>query len=202
MSENPSIIERYAAAWCDVKQPDLDGVNPHFKSRYATLAAVQGCIREACAKHGVAYTQRVVLDDGATVLVSEVVGADSKMRLSYYPVQFVPNPQSNGSMLTYAKRQLASIDWGICGDEDDDGGGAAQQPRQAPQQRPQSQMDRYRAALVRAKSRGVTVRDAMERVGAAIGKPPESFNLSDIEEAVRLVDSMQPPEPECEVESF
>lgn len=202
MSENPSLQERYAAAWCDVKQPDLDGANPHYKSRYATLAAVQGCIRKACAKHGIAYAQRVKLENGEAVLVSEVVGAGDALHLSDYPVQFVPNPQSNGSMLTYAKRQLASIDWGICGDEDDDGQNAALPPRQVPRQPPQNQMDKYRAALVRAKSRGVTVHDAMEHVGAAIGKPPESFSLGDIEEAVRLVDSMQPHAPEGEVETF
>lgn len=202
MSENPSLQERYAAAWCDVKQPDLDGANPHYKSRYATLAAVQGCIRKACAKHGIAYAQRVRLENGEAVLVSEVVGAGDALHLSDYPVQFVPNPQSNGSMLTYAKRQLASIDWGICGDEDDDGQNAALPPRQVPRQPPQNQMDKYRAALVRAKSRGVTVHDAMEHVGAAIGKPPESFSLGDIEEAVRLVDSMQPHAPEGEVETF
>ena len=85
------------------------------------MAAVQGCIRKACAKHGIAYAQRVKLEKGEAVLVSEVVGAGDALHLSDYPVQFVPNPQSNGSMLTYAKRQLASIDWGICGDEDDDG---------------------------------------------------------------------------------
>lgn len=202
MSENPSLQERYAAAWCDVKQPELDGANPHYKSRYATLAAVQGCIRKACAKHGIAYAQRVKLENGEAVLVSEVIGSGDALHLSDYPVQFVPNPQSNGSMLTYAKRQLASIDWGICGDEDDDGQNAALPPRQVPRQPPQNQMDRYREALVRAKSRGVTVRDAMEHVGAAIGKPPESFSLGDIEEAVRLVDSMQPHVPEGEVETF
>ena len=202
MSENPSLQERYAAAWCDVKQPELDGTNPHYKSRYATLAAVQGCIRKACAKHGIAYAQRVKLENGEAVLVSEVVGAGDALHLSDYPVQFVPNPQSNGSMLTYAKRQLASIDWGICGDEDDDGQNAALPPRQGQRQPPQNQMDKYRAALVRAKSRGVTVHDAMEHVSAAIGKPPESFSLGDIEEAVRLVDSMQPHAPEGEVETF
>ena len=202
MSENPSLQERYAAAWCDVKQPELDGTNPHYKSRYATLAAVQGCIRKACAKHGIAYAQRVKLENGEAVLVSEVVGAGDALHLSDYPVQFVPNPQSNGSMLTYAKRQLASIDWGICGDEDDDGQNAALPPRQGQRQPPQNQMDKYRAALVRAKSRGVTVHDAMEHVSAAIGKQPESFSLGDIEEAVRLVDSMQPHAPEGEVETF
>ena len=153
MSENPSLQERYAAAWCDVKQPELDGANPHYRSRYATLAAVQGCIRKACAKHGIAYAQRVKLENGEAVLVSEVVGAGDALHLSDYPVQFVPNPQSNGSMLTYAKRQLASIDWGICGDEDDDGQNAALPPRQVPRQPPQNQMDKYRAALVAALSR-------------------------------------------------
>ena len=87
MSENPSLQERYAAAWCDVKQPELDGANPHYKSRYATLAAVQGCIRKACAKHGIAYAQRVKLENGEAVLVSEVVGAGDALHLSDYPVQ-------------------------------------------------------------------------------------------------------------------
>ena len=201
MSDEKSLLELYAAAWCDVKQPDLDGVNPHYRSRYATLAAVQGCIRKACAKHGIAYAQRVKpRDDGVTV-TSLIVGGGEQVTLSVYPVQIAPNnPQASGSALTYAKRQLASIDWGICGDDDDDGQGAAQ--HRPGQVKPANPMDAYRAALVRAKSRGVTIQDAMARVSGEVGKPPDEFGDADIARAVEIVDAMRPSDEGCEVESF
>lgn len=196
MSGEPSLRELYAAAWGEVRQPDLDGVNPHYKSRYATLAAVQGCIREACAKHGIAYVQLLTLSDSGAIVKSEVMGGGEVMGLSFYPLQLGANAQGNGSMLTYAKRQLASIDWGICGDEDDDGQGAAQ-ASPAPRANP---MDAYRAALVRAKSRGVTVQDAMARVSEVVGKPTDEFTVADVSRAVEVVDAMTPYE--TEVESF
>lgn len=160
MAEEANLTAAYAKAWAEIKQPDLDGSNPHFKSKYATLASTQACIRKACADNGIAYVQRVSLTEGGAVLVSEVVGAGETLHLSDYPVQFVPNPQSNGSMLTYAKRQLCCIDWGVCGDEDDDGNAAAQPPqngRQAARKPAQKQAAKpapkpAQSALMRARN--------------------------------------------------
>ena len=52
---------------------------------------------------------------------------EGELALSVFPVSLPPNPQQAGSALTYAKRQLACIDWGISGGDDDDANGAAKQ---------------------------------------------------------------------------
>lgn len=159
MAEDNNLQAAYAKAWAEIKQPELDGSNPHFRSKYATLASTQACIRKACADNGIAYVQRVSLTEGGAVLVSEVVGACGSLHLSDYPVQFVPNPQSNGSMLTYAKRQLCCIDWGVCGDEDDDGNAAAQSPqgkqqaaRKTPQKQAAKPAPKAQSALMQARN--------------------------------------------------
>lgn len=123
-----TLMEGYAKALNAVRNPRMDGENPHFRSKYATLPEVQRRIREACCEVGIAYAQSMSLSDGATVLESRVVGGEGELALSVFPVSLPPNPQQAGSALTYAKRQLACIDWGISGDDDDDANGAAPKP--------------------------------------------------------------------------
>lgn len=123
-----------AAAWAECDNPELDSVNPHFKNRFASLAATLRPIRRACAAHGLAYIQRVVPCEGGREIASAVVGHGESMELSRFPVGFGGNPQQTGSALTYAKRQLAQLDWGIVGEEDDDAEAACAQPAQPSQQ--------------------------------------------------------------------
>lgn len=121
-----TLNERFVAAWGDMKNPELDGENPHFHNKYATLKSTLGVIREACAKHGIAYVQTLTPADGGYVLVSSVVAGDGEsMSRSVFPVETPPNPQTFGSGLTYAKRQQAQADWGITGEPDDDANAAA-----------------------------------------------------------------------------
>lgn len=119
-----SIEARFAAAWADCENPPLDASNPHFRTRFASLKATLGVIRAACAKHGLAYRQSIQAPTGDTppILISSLVDSDGNtMPLGALIVDRPANPQTFGSNLTYAKRQLAQVDWGITGDPDDDG---------------------------------------------------------------------------------
>lgn len=119
-----SIEARFAAAWADCENPTLDASNPHFRTRFASLKATLGVIRAACAKHGLAYRQAIQAPTGDTppILISSLVDADGNtMPLGALIVDRPANPQAFGANLTYAKRQLAQVDWGITGDPDEDG---------------------------------------------------------------------------------
>lgn len=134
MAETKTAAQRYVAAWSEIKNPPLDGVNPHFKNRYATLSATLEAVREACKPQGIAYMQVLVrTEDGKRAFRSSIVtDAGDSMELSEFPVETPPNPQSFGSNLTYTKRQQAQADWGIVGDEDDDAEAAAKDQRKRP----------------------------------------------------------------------
>lgn len=119
-----SIEARFAAAWADCENPPLDAANPHFRTRFASLKATLGVIRAACAKHGLAYRQVIQAPTGDTppILISSLVDADGNtMPLGALIVDRPANPQAFGANLTYAKRQLAQVDWGITGDPDEAG---------------------------------------------------------------------------------
>lgn len=119
-----SIEARFAAAWADCENPPLDSANPYFRTRFASLKATLGVIRAACAKHGLAYRQAIQAPTGDTppILISSLVDADGNtMSLGALIVDRPANPQAFGANLTYAKRQLAQVDWGITGDPDEDG---------------------------------------------------------------------------------
>ena len=119
-----SIEARFAAAWADCENPPLDSANPHFRTRVASLKATLGVIRAACAKHGLAYRQAIQAPTGDTppILISSLVDADGNtMPLGALIIDRPANPQAFGANLTYAKRQLAQVDWVITGDPYEDG---------------------------------------------------------------------------------
>lgn len=123
MAETKSLQAKLVEAWGGIDNPELDSVNPHFKSRYASLKETQRVIREACKPQGLMYQQRLMqCEDGQYRLYSYVMDADgSTIELSTFPVEAVPNSQAFGSEMTYKKRQQAQADWGIVGEEDEDG---------------------------------------------------------------------------------
>lgn len=127
MTENAeTIADAFARAWTEIANPELDGINPHYKNRYATLKATLATVRAACRPHGIAYIQTLAERDGRYRIESRVINASGdEIRLSAFPIENTPNPQAFGSEMTYKKRQQAQADWGIVGDEDEDGEAAA-----------------------------------------------------------------------------
>ena len=99
--------------------------NPHFKSRYADLAACVEAVIDALNNSGIALTQRLSpCDDGVIV---ETVFVHESGEIINCGQLHVPaakqDPQGYGSALTYARRYSLMAACGIA-PEDDDGNAA------------------------------------------------------------------------------
>ncbi len=121
-----------------------DSSNPHFKSKYADLAAVMDVAREPLAKHGLALVQMPVGTCTTHVRIVTVLTHKSGqwMRGSYDMPLDKQSAQAVGSAITYARRYCAMAVLGIAA-EDDDGEAATgrDQPRQGGQQQAQRPFD-------------------------------------------------------------
>lgn len=113
-----------AKAQAETKAAAFDKVNPHFKNKYASLAAVIDAIREPFAKNGLSYTQTTEMREGGFVLVTSLRHASGQWIASEYPLPVSAKPQDLGSALTYARRYSLSAIACIAADEDDDAEGA------------------------------------------------------------------------------
>ena len=109
--------------------------NPHFKSKYADLAACVEAVIDALNANGIALVQRNVACDSG-VCVETVFVHESGESISSGPLH-VPaaknDPQGYGSALTYARRYSLMAACGIA-PEDDDGNAATAAKKKAPEE--------------------------------------------------------------------
>lgn len=118
-------VKALAAAQAEMKHALLDKVNPHFKSKYASLGAVIDATLPVLARHNIVAKQRVVLIDGRLYLKTWLEHpSGEKDEPSYWPIA-EGTPQQMGSSLTYARRYGLSCVGGIASEEDDDGNAAS-----------------------------------------------------------------------------
>lgn len=110
----------YIAAQIELKNATFDKVNPHFKSRYATLAQVRDTVTPVLAKHGLGIIQGSQMLDGAAVITTRLVHKSGQWIESAYPFT-IGKPQEMGSAMTYARRYGLSAICNIASEEDDDG---------------------------------------------------------------------------------
>ena len=116
-----------------IKNPPLDGTNAHFKSKYATLAAVLDVVRNACDETGLDFSQGVEPshDDGAGyVMATRLWEGNEPIQSCLLPFKMPDDPQKAGSLITYLRRYGLCLVFGIVGDDDDDGNAAATTPPQ------------------------------------------------------------------------
>ena len=121
-----------AKAQGEMKAATFNKINPHFKNRYADLAAVVDAIRVPLSSHGLSYTQTTEVREGGFVLVTTLRHASGQWVASEYPLPVGAKPQELGSALTYARRYSLSAIACIAADEDDDAEGANGQPSSVP----------------------------------------------------------------------
>ncbi|HNV68259.1 MAG TPA: ERF family protein [Candidatus Ozemobacteraceae bacterium] len=130
------IAEALAKVQGQMKPAGFDASNPHFKSKYATLAAVMESCRQLLSAHGIAILQGTsVENDPLRVSVQtqlvHVSGEWIKETLSIRPVR--DDAQSIGSAITYARRYGLSAMVGIVSDDDDDGEAAVGRQNNQPE---------------------------------------------------------------------
>lgn len=127
-----------------------DGKNPHFGSKYATLASVWDACREPLTAQGIAVVQ-IPQADGAKVSLTTVLVHESgeQMQGTITATAKDASPQSVGSAITYLRRYSLAAMVGIC-PEDDDGQGA-QPTKPEPRRTSQEHVERVAAAVTKAK---------------------------------------------------
>lgn len=112
----------------EIEGVEKDGVNPHFRSKYATLAACLLACRGPLAKQGISVVQLPRVEGRVakvmTILLhksGEYIGSDLWMNAAD------EKPQSLGSAFTYGRRYGVSGVVGLA-PEDDDGEAAQGRP--------------------------------------------------------------------------
>lgn len=128
MNRSESINELATAlvkAQAELRNPAFDSTNPHFKSKFASLAGVRDTVTPVLSKHGLSVTQWPESIDGAvcvTTLLAHVSGQWLSSTL-HIPVAKT-DAHGAGSSITYARRYALMACCGVVGDEDDDANAA------------------------------------------------------------------------------
>ena len=115
-----ALAPAYIAAQTELKNATFDKINPHFKSRYATLAQVRDTVTPVLAKHDLAIIQGSIVSDGGACITTRLLHKSGQWIESSYPFS-AGKPQEMGSAMTYARRYGLSAICNIASEEDDDG---------------------------------------------------------------------------------
>jgi hypothetical protein len=118
-----AIAKALAAAQREIGVAHKDATNPHFRSKYADLQAIDEACRPALSKHGIAIAQGTGYADGFVFVTTRLLHADTgewiESTLHIAPGKH--DAQGIGSAITYARRfglsALAAVPAGV----DDDG---------------------------------------------------------------------------------
>lgn len=126
-----------AQAQGKMKNATLNKVNPHFRSRYADLAAIRDAAIPALAEQGIALVQAIETREYGTVVVTKLLKGEEAIT-SECPVIVGEKckPQEFGSALTYARRYSMAAIVGISADEDDDANAAEDSAKKNPAKTP------------------------------------------------------------------
>ena len=125
------LAKALAAANGHIKNPNLDAVNPHFKSRYASLGAIINAVRAPLAAQGISAVQ-TVSNDGGSVGVTTTLLHSSGEWMAETIWSALPDRatvQQLGSSITYLRRYSLAAITGIVGEEDDDGNAGSSNDR-------------------------------------------------------------------------
>jgi hypothetical protein len=127
-----------AKAQCEMANPAYDKTNPHFKNKFASLAAVRNAVVPVLAKHGISVTQDLTAE-GPVVFCTTILTHSSGQQMRFGPLPMPAtkaDAQGLGSAATYARRYALMGVAGVVGDEDDDANGATGKPAAATDLRP------------------------------------------------------------------
>ena len=138
MKQSDSIAKLAAAlvaAQAELRAVGMDAVNPHFKSKYASLDNIIETIRPTLAKHGLAVVQGTTTPEsdasntvrGFTVETMLVHASGEWLTSAIVMPLGKADPQGAGAALTYGRRYGLSALLSLATDEDDDGNAASKQ---------------------------------------------------------------------------
>lgn len=140
MTQHKSIVAALAAAQGEMEALTKNSTNPHFRAKYADLAAVVAATVPTLAKHGIAMVQPVGTDEHGhyveTVLMHDSGG---ELRCRVPLIVGKNDMQGFGSAVTYARRYGLMAMAGIAPEDDDGNAAAKAPPKPADQKVPKNQ---------------------------------------------------------------
>jgi len=126
MAVERNMVKDLIAAQRACEKLSKDAVNPHFKSKYATLDSVRDAVKEAFWSNGFAITQEgIVREDGLPLMRTALRHVSGQMVASDVPLIATDNPQKLGGAITYARRYGLQCVAFVVAEEDDDGNAAS-----------------------------------------------------------------------------
>ena len=132
-ADTAALFKALSAAQSEMMPATKDGTNPHFRSRYASLAAVLQAVLPACNRNGLSIMQHPTLGDGVVHLTTMVAHSSGQWMSSTAstPLTGRKDAQAVGSAITYLRRYAAQAIAGLPV-EDDDGNAASVRRTPAP----------------------------------------------------------------------
>jgi hypothetical protein len=124
------LMEALAKAQVKLENPVFDKVNPHFKNKYASLAAIRDAVIPTLAAEGLTLTQW--LSSGENSLKCETMISHSSGEWISETLELPVSKhdaQGFASAATYARRIGMQSAAGVTGDEDDDAEAAVKPTR-------------------------------------------------------------------------
>lgn len=129
------LAKALVAAQKELRNPSFDSSNPHFKSRFVSLAGLRNETMPILLKHGLCVVQSLG-GDGSTVSCTTRVIHESGQWIDFGPF-VVPIAKNDAQTAcagsTYARRYSWQAAIGVVGDEDDDGNAASGKAPAGPQ---------------------------------------------------------------------
>lgn len=123
----PELNKALVAARKKISNPKFDSVNPHFKSKFASLKAIIDAVYPAMLENGITVSQELITVDGGVGCVTHLMHENGEER-KFGPFVVMPtksDPQGYASASTYARRYCLQSVAGVVGDADDDGNAAS-----------------------------------------------------------------------------
>lgn len=173
-------------------QIDLDGTNPHFKSKYATLGNVTKIVLPKLSENGFVFTTGSHVENGTLILDAKLLHSSGEYETASFPITET-QPQKVGSAVTYYRRYALASLTGVVADADDDGNATAQQapaPLRNAQARktspkptgaPSTARDKVRVEWIEA---GKADKDSVNGLVAAVKAEDSSLKGDDVFAAV------------------
>lgn len=122
MTEINEIASALAKAQAEMSNPSFDSQNPHFRNRYASLAAVRNSTIPVLARNGISVLQDVCMVDNGIAcetILTHASGQQMRSKPIVLPLSKA-DAQGIGSAITYARRYQLMAMCGVAGDDDDD----------------------------------------------------------------------------------
>lgn len=134
-----------AKAQAEMSNPAFDATNPHFRNKYASLAAIRNATIPTLSKHGIAVVQSLRSGDHGVVCETMLMHASGQWISDTLELPVSKSDaQGYGSAATYARRYALQALAGIVGDDDDDGDAASKPPAKAQAQKTAEPTDAQR----------------------------------------------------------